>query len=124
MHASVYRTRERGIRLSRPKEPVVGILLVDEERHANQTMLVARLMNDSGSMDMLPALFKAHMRKISPDGVVITGKEALTRGRQKSKVELKPQTWWAFIHTESGLNRYDGHDPLGAFAYRMKIGGI
>lgn len=115
MLATVYRTRDRGIKLPRPQSPVTGELLVAEETRADEKMLIARLMG-SGDVQMLPPLFKVRYGPITRNGIVIHGMEALTRGQQKSKVEHKLQTWWAFIHTESGLYRYDGNDPLDYMA--------
>lgn len=115
MLASVYRTRDRGIKLPRPQSPVTGELLVAEESRGDEKMLIARLMGN-GEVQMLPALFRVRYGPLTRNGIVIHGVEPLTRGQQKSKVQYLPQTWWAFIHTESGLYCYDGNDPLDFMA--------
>jgi hypothetical protein len=116
MLATVYRTRDRGIRLPRPHSPVTGDLLLEVQTRGGESMQVASLMGDSGKVQMLPTLFKARVLRVTANGLVIAGKEPLTRGQQKSKVEFKPQTWWAFIHTDRGIYRYDGNDPLDFMA--------
>lgn len=115
MFATVYRTRDRGIKLPRPQAAVTGELLVSDETRGDEKMKIARLMGNGG-VQMLPPLFKVQYGQITENGIVIHGDEALTRGQQKSKVAYKPQTWWAFIHTERGLYRYDGNDPLDYIA--------
>jgi len=123
MLASVYRIRDRGIRLPKPKDPVTGDLRFEDEKHADAEMQVARLMG-TGSTENLPTLFKAKVKRVTANGMIIQGTEFITRGQQKSKSYPVPQTWWAFIHTDSGLSRYDGNDPLDTIADLKVSGGF
>lgn len=56
------------------------------------------------------------MRAVTENGLVIRGMEAITRGRQKSRVRFAAQTWWVFILTEGGMATFESLDPLEALA--------
>lgn len=77
--------------------------------------VVARLFNGP-AQELLPALLRAEVTTASQHGLVVRGLEALSRGQQKSRVHFVPQTWWAFVLTEDGVDRYDGDDPLESLA--------
>ncbi len=120
MRASIYRLKSNGVPLPRPDIPVVGELRMRPEEIGNVKMRVARLLG--GTHELLPALLKAEAQVFSAHGIVIHGVELLSRGRQKSTSRPVPQTWWAFILTESGIVQYDGEDPLEAIADFTRLG--
>lgn len=112
MHASVYRLRAGGALLPRPAEPVQGDLRLCNEAGGDGA-LIARLMGGAAH-ELLPPLMHAQVRAITAHGLVIRGIEAHSRGQQKSRVRYAPQTWWAFILTDDGVDRFEGNDPLHA----------
>ena len=81
MHAAVYRLREHGLRLPRPKEAVAGELRLrphgvgTDDPHA----LLAELVLEDGSV-ALPPLHNAVVCNITKGGIVIRGASALSRG--------------------------------------------
>lgn len=115
MQASVYRLRAAGVPLPRPTEPVLGSLRLAREQHGEEGMLIARLRGGPGH-EVLPPLLKAEVRAVTENGLVIRGMEAITRGRQKSRVRFAAQTWWVFILTEGGMATFESLDPLEALA--------
>jgi hypothetical protein len=110
--ASVYRLRASGALLPRPAEPVQGDLRLSNEAGGDGA-LIARLMGGA-AREVLPPLMHAQVRAVTAHGLVIRGIEAHSRGQQKSRVRYAPQTWWAFILTDDGVDRFDGDDPLRA----------
>lgn len=112
MWASVYRLRERGIRLPRPHEPVQGNLLMVEETAAEVPELTARLA-DNGR-ELLPPLRRAKVTRISRNGLVITGTEVTSwvPGSIKAKRTSHRQTWWVAVWTEDLAQAYESADPL------------
>jgi hypothetical protein len=115
MQASVYRLRAAGVPLPRPAEPVLGSLRLAREQHGEEGMLIARLRGGPGH-EVLPPLLKAEVRAVTENGLVIRGMEAITRGRQKSRVRFAAQTWWVFILTEGGVATFESLDPLESLA--------
>lgn len=111
MRASVYRVRASGARLPRPSAPVDGELRMDVEQRGDDKFLVARLLSGA-RLEVLPALLKAQVLKVSAHGMVIQGVEAHSRGQQKSRVRFAPQTWWVFIVTEHAAARFESLDPM------------
>lgn len=112
MLASVYRLRAGGSLLPRPAQPVQGDLRLANEAGGDGT-LIARLMGGPAH-EVLPPLMRAQVRAITAHGLVIRGIEVHSRGQQKSRVRYTPQTWWAFILTDDGVDHFEGNDPLNA----------
>lgn len=113
MKASIYRLRERGLKLPRPKDPVDGELVLGLIERGERLRLKARLLSDG--REILPPLIDAVVVKITGNGVVIRGWEMQSRspGSSKAKVTSHPQTWWALVHTEGYLLSHESLDPLG-----------
>lgn len=117
MIASVYCTRELGLRLPRPAEPVHGSLLLGKDGRGDMTWLRARLV-DQGK-DILRPLIRAQVTRVTEHGMVVEGLETITRtGSSKSNAETFPQVWWVFVLTGEGLAAFDGDDPLSVMAER------
>jgi len=113
MHAAVYRLRERGIRLPRPKEPVAGELRLRPHQVGTNDpqALLAELLLDGGGL-ALPPLHGALVRTISKGGMVIRGTEILSRGGSKSRVQSWRQTWWCMVTTEEVLQEVFDLTPM------------
>lgn len=116
MQAAIYRLRERGIRLPRPKEPREGNLVLAVSERGERKFLKAQLV-DNGQ-DLLPPLLKAQVTKITRYGLVLKGVEMTSRvpGSIKANVSTHAQTWWALIHTSDFTELYDDLDPLDEIA--------
>lgn len=119
MRASVYRLRERGLRLPRPKEPVLGNLVLADESKGDLRGLTARLVE--ATSDMLPPLRDALVTRISTNGLVIKGIEMSSRvpGSIKVRVDTYRQTWWVAVWTEEMFSAYESEDPLDAIDDRI-----
>jgi hypothetical protein len=79
MQASVYRLRERGVKLPRPQQFVAGQLLLTKGLDsANRVTLKAQLLDGNGRI-ALPSLEGAAVRRITANGIVITGTEIIAR---------------------------------------------
>ena len=92
MKAAVYRVRERGIRLPRPKEAMEGDLVMDDCDRGDTRELKAQLLEDNGQ-DKLPPLIEAQVSRISQNGLVLKGTEMASRvpGSIKAKVSSSPR---------------------------------
>ena len=94
----VYPLREKGQRLAREvvveRGPIAGELLF-KERLARSGIYFATLLVDNAGTYGLPPLDRAALRKVSPSGFMLFGKEVLTRSPSiKSSAEYWPQVWW------------------------------
>ena len=83
MYSAVYRLRERGIRLPKPKDAVSGELrLRPHQVGTNDThALLAELVGDGGGI-ALPPLHGAIVRRVTKGGMVMRGKVASRVGRR------------------------------------------
>lgn len=126
MQASVYRTHQRGIRLPRPLQAVEGNLLLgaDPAIGIEPRPLVASLRSQDGAA-ALPDLINARVRRITNNGIVVSGHEVIARGRSyKSNADHCRQTWWCLVPTFNvaldATSDYDGmmglHDAFYAEA--------
>jgi hypothetical protein len=96
---SVYRIRERGLKLPRPKHPAQGHLLVGVDEISYRTKLRARLVDEKGT-EVLPALLDAQLVKVTGNGIVLRGIEVIARRMtRKSATDHYMQTWWVMVHT-------------------------
>ncbi len=77
MQASVYRLRERGLKLPRPAAPLCGDVQLARIERGDLKYLQARLLD--GDRDVLPPLQKAVITRVSRNGVVIHGEEMASR---------------------------------------------
>ena len=114
MHAAVYRLRERGVRLPRPKRPVAGELrLTPHQVGSNdpQALMAELVLDDGGTA--LPALHKAVVRRVTKGGMVIRGTELVSRGGPKGRVQWFTQTWWCLVLTEQVVQEVFDLTPLG-----------
>jgi hypothetical protein len=111
MFATVYRTRSKGVRLPTLGRPQAGQLTLEQRRDGSNTkQLVARLASDSDTL-VIPELLHAHVRRISANGIVISGEEiVLRRGNNKSSADFWPQTWWCLVHTVAVAEAFDVMD--------------
>ena len=126
MQASVYRTHRKGVRLPRPLQAVEGNLLLgpDPAIGIEPRPLVAYLRDQDGAA-ALPDLINARVRRITNNGIVISGHEVIARGRSyKSAADHWRQAWWCLIPTFDvaldATSDYDGmlsqHDAFYAEA--------
>jgi hypothetical protein len=103
MRAHVYRLYLRGVRLPRPSQAVEGELyLVPGDAGSNHPdALIAELRYrtaDKTSPTRIPALHWAKVRRISGNGLVITGTEIIARGHgSKAKADHWHQAWWVLV---------------------------
>lgn len=123
MFASVYRLRDQGIRLPRPKEPVQGALAMAMETRGDRSWLKAQLLE--GQRDLLPPLLNASVTRITRNGMVIQGIELSSRvqGSIKARVSQHRQTWWIAVVTEDLLASYEDLDPLEELSERQGLPG-
>jgi hypothetical protein len=119
MFATVYRTRGKGVRLPAPGRPIAGLLTLEARKDGtNAQHLAARLASDVDKL-VIPELLHARVRRISANGIVITGQEVVPRrGNNKSSADFFPQTWWCLVHTVSIAEAFDvldiESDPFGS----------
>lgn len=101
MFATVYRTRDRGFRLPRPRQGVSGSLALQAVREAEDASVKATLTQDSSTTtSLLPDLFGARVIRISATGIAIAGYEVVARrAGSKSAVDRYEQCWWCLVHT-------------------------
>jgi hypothetical protein len=118
MHASVYRLRDHGVRLPRPKDPVQGELALAMDSRGDRSWLKAQLLD--GQRDLLPPLLNACVTRITRNGMVIQGIELSSRvpTSSKARVSQHRQTWWIAVVTEDLLANYEDLDPLNELAER------
>jgi hypothetical protein len=117
MQASVYRLRDRGIKLPRPSSPQSGDVQLAKIDRRDLRYLQARLLD--GDLDVLPPLHKAVITRVSNNGMVIHGEEMASRkpSSTKTRVSSYRQTWWALVQCEapSGIDLLEeianGEDP-------------
>jgi hypothetical protein len=102
MQASVYRLRERGVKLPRPQQFVAGqLLLIKGLDSANRPTFKAQLLDGNGAL-ALPSLEGAKVRRITANGIVISGTEIVPRRRGvKAAADFWPQTWWCMVPTRA-----------------------
>jgi hypothetical protein len=100
MQASVYRLRQRGVKMPRPQQFVSGRLLMTQGLDsANRATLRAQLVSDQGAL-LLPTLNGAQVRRITENGIVIIGTEVIPRRNgAKASADFWPQTWWCMVLT-------------------------
>jgi hypothetical protein len=100
MQASVYRLRQRGIKLPRPQQAVAGDLrLTKGLDSANRMTHKAQLLDGNGGM-ALPALEGARVTRITAHGIVVTGTEIVARRHGvKASADYWEQTWWCMVPT-------------------------
>ena len=98
MQASVYRLRNRGVKLPRPQQFVTGQLLLTKSLDSsNRPTLKAQLLDDKGGL-ALPSLEGASVRRITANGIVISGTEIIARrGGVKASADFWKQTWWCLV---------------------------
>jgi hypothetical protein len=101
MQATVYRLRQRGIKLPRPLQAVPGNLLLTRGVGSDgRATFKAQLLN--GEALALPSLERAAVRRITASGIVIAGTEIVSRRRGiKASADYWPQTWWCLVPTVS-----------------------
>lgn len=112
MYATVYRTRSKGVRLPVPTRPEAGLLTLEQRKDGtNGQSLAARLTTD-GDRLVLPELLHARVRRISANGIVITGQEVVPRRtNNRSSADFWPQTWWCLVHTVAVAEAFDVMSP-------------
>jgi hypothetical protein len=112
MRAAVYRLRERGVKLPRPKEPREGELMLGLCERGDTRYLKAQLVD--AQQDLLAPLMNAQVTRITRNGLVIKGVEVASRvpGSIKAKVSSYPQTWWVLVHTGDLSDLLAGGDLL------------
>lgn len=112
MRAAVYRLRERGVRLPRPKAAVHGELVLGVVDRGDRKVFKAQLQRDG--RDILPPLVDVQVTRITRHGMVLKGREMESRvpGSSKARIETHSQTWWALIHTPEFLEDHESLDPL------------
>lgn len=89
------------MRLPRPERAIDGDLALDFNQVGSDMLPRARLLTSAGAL-LLPELLYARVRKITHNGIVITGYEFIARSsHSKSNVERHPQCWWVLVHTLS-----------------------
>lgn len=108
MQVTVYRTRQRGIRLPAPADGVRGELVLELWRLRHARQLAARLTRaDDASVLLLPELLAARVERITRGGIVVAGIEIVPRrGTAKSHADRYPQTWWCLVHGQPAATRW------------------
>jgi len=101
VHATVYRTRDKGVRLPRPQQGVSGHLVLLPWKDGSRTSLRAKLTDErSQASSLLPDLHDALVERISANGIKISGTEVIARRTtNKSSADYFRQTWWCLVHT-------------------------
>lgn len=125
MWASVYQTRERGVKLPRPRDRVHGEVTLEPDGKGDERWLLARCV--SNGQDVLRPMIRAQVRRVTGYGMVIKGTEVTPRtGGSKSNVRADPQVWWVYVWTQTGMQRFDhSDDPLEHLAEeRESYGGV
>jgi hypothetical protein len=80
VQVTVYRTRERALRLPAPTPGVHGHLQLDLWRIRYTRQLAATLTNEhDSSIVLIPALVAARVERIARNGIVIAGIEVIPR---------------------------------------------
>jgi hypothetical protein len=102
MYAAIYRLREHGIKLPKPKDAISGELRLRPHQVGTNDphALMAELLLDDGGL-ALPPLHRAVVRHITKGGMVIRGHEMHSRGGPKGRVQTYLQTWWCLVLTEA-----------------------
>lgn len=100
MQASVYRLRQRGVKLPRPQQAVAGqLMLVKVVDASNKPSLRAQLLDGHGGV-ALPSLDGATVTRITEFGILITGTEIVARRHGvKANADFWRQTWWCMVPT-------------------------
>ncbi len=102
VHATVYRFRQRGVRLPRPLQGVSGHLHLEPSRGTNgQPSLRAKLTDERSQLTaLLPELHDAAVERITANGIKISGCEVIARRtNNKSSADYHRQVWWCLVHT-------------------------
>lgn len=100
MHATVYRFRERGLKLPRPRQGVSGNLQLVPLDANNGRAFRAKLVAETGATLLLPELHDAQVHRITEHGIKITGSEVIARrSNNKSSADHYRQVWWCLVHT-------------------------
>jgi hypothetical protein len=93
-----------GVKLSRSQSAAVGHL--QWQRHAvgsrNPDALLADVLKDDGS-SLVPPLHDARVRRITREGLVITGTEIVGKDTAKARVRSFPQVWWCVLQSDTAL---------------------
>lgn len=99
MQVTVFRTRQRGIRLAVPAVGVRGHLQLGLWRVRATRQLAAKLTSGPDSMTLLlPELLPARVERITRNGIVIAGTEVIPRrASTKSGADRYVQTWWCLV---------------------------
>jgi hypothetical protein len=125
MYATVYLTRSKGVRLPNPGRPTAGYLTLAVRGDGTTKDLAARLHGDNEKL-VLPELLYARVRRISANGIVISGREVVPRRtNNKSNADFWPQTWWCLVHTVAVAEAFDVLDvtdsPFGSLGARRSV---
>jgi hypothetical protein len=125
MYATVYLTRSQGVRLPTPGRPTAGYLTLAVRGDGTTKDLAARLTGDNDKL-ILPELLYARVRRISANGIVISGREVVPRRtNNKSNADFWPQTWWCLVHTVAVAEAFDVLDmtdsPFGSLGARRSV---
>jgi len=110
LQANVYRLRQRGLNLPRPLQAVPGNLLLTKGMGSDgRETYKAQLLGDSSGALALPTLERATVRRISGNGIVITGTEIVPRRHgAKASSDVWPQTWWCLVPTVALAEQWTG----------------
>lgn len=127
MQSTVYRLRDRGIKLPRPFPPVAGDVLLAKVDRGDLKYLQARLVVDS--REVLPPLHQAVVSRVTRNGMVIHGAEMVQRvpGSGKTQVSKHPQTWWVLVMAEAPVGidvleeMANGDDPISGLPYATSL---
>jgi hypothetical protein len=99
VEVTVYRTRQRGLRLPAPTPGVHGHLQLGLWRIRHTRQLAATLVASPDSTTLLiPTLLAARVERITRSGIVIAGTEVIPRrASAKSSADRYSQTWWCLV---------------------------
>lgn len=121
MFATVFRVRNRGIRLPRFAPGVSGHLTVAPwSDPSGKPSLHARLVAHTDSkVNLLPELYHASVLRVTENGIQLAGLESIARrSSRKSSVDHYQQSWWCLVHTTYiAENLDDLIDPTFGFAH-------
>jgi len=115
MQATVYRLRQRGIKLPRPLQAVAGNLLLAKGVGSDgRATFKAQLLSGSGEALALPSLECASVKRITASGIVISGTEIVARrSGVKASADYWQQTWWCLVPTVALAENWTGlYDEL------------
>jgi hypothetical protein len=97
VYCHAYRIYERGVRLPRPQQAVLGELLLERMPQVSGDLSLRARLLDGPSL-ALPELHSAQVLKLSARGLAVAGIEIVARrSNNKAKADHYHQVWWCLL---------------------------